>query len=131
SREGEISIAKRIESGREMLLGGLCESPLTARSLEHWRDQLQTGKLMLREVITLDTNANFDEEDDADLLSAESDHTEDDEVEVIREDIQDSSEALAPFSAVEQSLYPKVTDLMDRYSDLYAQLWDRQENLIK
>jgi RNA polymerase primary sigma factor len=132
SREGEISIAKRIESGKEMLLGGLCESPLTARSLEHWREQLQTGKLMLREIITLDTNANFDEEDDADLLTAESDHTEDDEIEeAVGEESQGSGEPLAPFSAVEQSLYPKVTDLMDRYSDLYAQLWDRQEKLIR
>ncbi len=131
SREGEISIAKRIESGKEMLLGGLCESPLTARALEQWREQLQSGKLMLREIITLDTNANFDEEDDADLLSAESDSLEEDEVEAAGEEQQGSGEVLAPFSAVEQSLYPKVTDLMDRYNSLYIQLWDRQEKLIR
>ena len=73
SREGEISIAKRIESGKEMMLGGLCESPLTTRALDFWREQLHAGTMMLREIIALDTNANFDEEGaEEDLLEVES-----------------------------------------------------------
>ena len=44
SREGEIAIAKRIESGKEMLLGGMCESPLTARTLDQWREDLQSSR---------------------------------------------------------------------------------------
>jgi len=73
SREGEISIAKRIESGKEMMLGGLCESPLTTRSLDSWREQLHAGTMMLREIIALDTNANFDEDgaEEEDLLEVE------------------------------------------------------------
>ena len=53
SREGEIAIAKRIEAGREMMIGGICESPLTIRALLHWRDlvspvkQCADGKLSL------------------------------------------------------------------------------------
>src|SRR3546814_7253008 len=43
SREGEIAIAKRIEAGREMMIGGICESPLTMRALVAWRDQLKEG----------------------------------------------------------------------------------------
>src|SRR5690242_7121598 len=54
SREGEIAIAKRIEAGREMMIGGLCESPLTMRALIGWRDALNEGKMLLRDVIDLD-----------------------------------------------------------------------------
>src|ERR1700680_3360724 len=54
SREGEIAIAKRIEAGREMMIGGLCESPLTVRALMLWRDALAEGKMLLRDIIDLD-----------------------------------------------------------------------------
>src|SRR5579872_2739404 len=54
SREGEIAIAKRIEAGREMMIGGLCESPLTMRALIGWRDALMEGKMLLRDVVDLD-----------------------------------------------------------------------------
>src|ERR1700732_776701 len=54
SREGEIAIAKRIEAGREMMIGGLCESPLTMRALIGWRDALNECKMLLRDVIDLD-----------------------------------------------------------------------------
>src|SRR5215470_11100180 len=59
SREGEIAIAKRIEAGREMMIGGICESPLTIRALMLWRDALNEGKMLLRDIIDLDaTYAN-------------------------------------------------------------------------
>jgi RNA polymerase primary sigma factor len=54
SREGEIAIAKRIEAGREMMIGGICESPITIRSLLAWHDALQNGKMLLRDIIDLD-----------------------------------------------------------------------------
>ena len=54
SREGEIAIAKRIEAGREMMIGGICESPLTMRAIIAWRDALNDGKMLLRDVIDLD-----------------------------------------------------------------------------
>jgi len=54
SREGEIAIAKRIEAGREMMIGGICESPLTMRALVQWRDQLKDGQILLRDVIDLE-----------------------------------------------------------------------------
>ena len=54
SREGEIAIAKRIEAGREMMIGGICESPLTMRALIGWRDALNEGKMLLRDIIDLD-----------------------------------------------------------------------------
>ena len=55
SREGEIAIAKRIEAGREMMIGGICESPLTIRALLQWKKQITEGSVPLREIIDLDT----------------------------------------------------------------------------
>jgi RNA polymerase primary sigma factor len=54
SREGEIAIAKRIEAGREALIAGLCESPLTFQAIIVWRDELNDGKALLRDIIDLD-----------------------------------------------------------------------------
>jgi RNA polymerase primary sigma factor len=54
SREGEIAIAKRIEAGREAMIAGLCESPLTFQAIIIWRDELNSGKVFLRDVIDLE-----------------------------------------------------------------------------
>ncbi len=54
SREGEIAIAKRIEAGREKMIGGICESPLTIKALLSWREALQDGQILLRDIIDLD-----------------------------------------------------------------------------
>ncbi len=54
SREGEIAIAKRIEAGRDMMIGGLCESPLTFRAIVAWHDALKAGRMLLRDIIDLE-----------------------------------------------------------------------------
>ncbi|MGH6927207.1 MAG: RNA polymerase sigma factor region1.1 domain-containing protein, partial [Dongiaceae bacterium] len=56
SREGEIAIAKRIEAGRDMMIGGICESPTTYRALISWRDKLVAGQMLLRDIIDLDAS---------------------------------------------------------------------------
>jgi RNA polymerase primary sigma factor len=53
SREGEIAIAKRIEAGREAMIAGLCESPLTFQAIIIWRDEFNDGKVFLRDIIDL------------------------------------------------------------------------------
>src|SRR5262249_658989 len=58
SREGEIAIAKRIEAGREAMIAGLCESPLTFQAIIIWRDELNDGKVLLRDII--DLGATYD-----------------------------------------------------------------------
>ncbi|MCF8501817.1 MAG: RNA polymerase sigma factor RpoD [Rhodospirillum sp.] len=60
SREGEIAIAKRIEAGREMMIGGICESPLTIRALLQWHDALLEGRMLLRDIIDLDATYGAD-----------------------------------------------------------------------
>jgi RNA polymerase primary sigma factor len=54
SREGEIAIAKRIEAGRERMIGGICESPMTLRAIIEWRDALREERILLRDIIDLD-----------------------------------------------------------------------------
>ena len=66
SREGEIAIAKRIEAGREAMIAGLCESPLTFQAIIIWRDELNEGKVFLRDIIDLEaTYAGPDAKNDA------------------------------------------------------------------
>ena len=57
SREGEIAIAKRIEAGREAMIAGLCESPLTFQAIIIWRDELNEGKILLRDIIDLEARS--------------------------------------------------------------------------
>src|SRR5580692_6205759 len=54
SREGEIAIAKRIEAGRDMMINGLCESPLTFAAIISWHDQLKAARMLLRDIIDLE-----------------------------------------------------------------------------
>ena len=101
SREGEIAIAKRIEAGREMMIGGICESPITIRSIVEWHDALINGDILLRDIIDLETtygggpnNEEVEaaakeveeaEEADAETLTADIDNTDsddDDETEI-------------------------------------------------
>ena len=97
SREGEISIAKRIEAGREMMIGGICESPLTIRALLHWRDQIADGVVPLREIIDLEStfaklkgNPLIDHNDLGGMDDEiPDDDLEDDEVEDEQEDDED------------------------------------------
>jgi RNA polymerase primary sigma factor len=127
SREGEIAIAKRIESGKEMMLGGLCESPLTARALDFWREQLEAGKILLRDIIAIDTSSNFEEE--AEDFNEASDELEEGE-EGAEPQEGEAEVTTQPLSAVEQNLLPKVMGLLASYTDLYSQLWDRHQALI-
>ena len=65
SREGEIAIAKRIEAGREAMIAGLCESPLTFQAIIIWRDELNDGKILLRDIIDLEATYEGPEAKDA------------------------------------------------------------------
>ena len=72
SREGEIAIAKRIEAGRETMIEGLCESPLTFQAIIIWRDQLAAAEILLRDIIDLEaTYAGPDAKQAAPVMPAE------------------------------------------------------------
>jgi RNA polymerase primary sigma factor len=141
SREGEIAIAKRIEAGREMMIGGICESPLTIRALVHWRDQLKDGAILLRDVIDLEATygaetqsnaANSDDSENADASGtdkgekAEGAESEDDD-----DDGDDGEENNLSLSAMEQQLIPQVLENFDKIADTYAKLARMQKRRIE
>ena len=78
SREGEIAIAKRIEAGREKMIGGICESPLTIRALLMWSEALKEGRILLRDIIDLDATygSGPNDEDIARVEAGEEDEEE-------------------------------------------------------
>jgi RNA polymerase primary sigma factor len=92
SREGEISIAKRIEAGRELMIGGLYESPLAIRAFLKWRDNVDDGTMLLRDIIDLETtytriNGGANEP----VISSEADKEINLDSEVKKIDINDAS----------------------------------------
>ena len=72
SREGEIAIAKRIEAGRDMMIGGLCESPLTFRAIVTWHEQLKAGKMLLRDIVDLEATQGVADGAEAAAAAAEN-----------------------------------------------------------
>ncbi|MGB2294920.1 MAG: RNA polymerase sigma factor RpoD [Candidatus Puniceispirillum sp.] len=92
SREGEIAIAKRIEAGREMMIGGICESPLTIRALMHWRDQIADGVVPLRDIIDLEsthTKLNGGPITDQNIINALNDEISDEDLEDDEEELEE------------------------------------------
>ncbi len=62
SREGEIAISKRIEAGKTVMIGGLCESPMTIKAISDWRDELVAGTMQLRDIVDLEVMYGDDTE---------------------------------------------------------------------
>ncbi|MDE2164876.1 MAG: RNA polymerase sigma factor RpoD [Alphaproteobacteria bacterium] len=130
SREGEIAIAKRIEAGREMMIGGLCESPLTMRALIGWRDALMEGKMLLRDVVDLD--ATYGGKFDASAAEGEGEDDEEAEAAAAGEDEEAPPEGTADggegeegsisLAAMEETLKPGVLKNLDEIAQLYKRL---------
>ena len=99
SREGEIAIAKRIEAGRDMMIMGLCESPITFHAIIQWSEALNNGDMQLREILDLD--AMLSKEPPAEKMAEGAEDDDDDEISeatagpTIREDdeVEDEPEA--------------------------------------
>src|SRR5215213_2821290 len=143
SREGEIAIAKRIEAGREMMIGGICENPLSVRALLLWRDALNENKMLLRDIIDLDAtygSALVDEaeaemakvaagvaEDDAE--GADADGTEPPELEAEGED-GEGEESSISLSAMEAHLKPGMLAIFDAVAEAHKKIAKAQEQRI-
>ena len=67
SREGEISIAKRIEAGREKMIGAICESPMTIRSIINWKESIKEGTMLLRDIVDLEATYDMSDISDSKL----------------------------------------------------------------
>src|SRR5690606_22271910 len=141
SREGEIAIAKRIEAGRDMMIGGLCESPLTFQAIVRWHEAVKEGKMLLRDVIDLEATANADNPEVAAVVGggaavagmeaggggraeAAEEEADDEEGEglglslsALEEKLK--PEALAAFEAIEAA-YSRLQKLSSRRMEAYA-----------
>ncbi len=155
SREGEIAIAKRIEAGREAMIAGLCESPLTFQAIIIWRDELIEGTRLLRDIIDLEaTYAGPDakQEDktikkDEDEEKKEDENKKDDETAKTGEDGEetksedgessddeddddDEFDKNVSLTVMEAELKPLVLETFDRIASEYLKLRDLQDKLV-
>jgi RNA polymerase primary sigma factor len=134
SREGEIAIAKRIEAGREMMIGGICESPLAIESVIAWYEALQKGDILLREVIDLD--ATYSEEPDNSSSSSskkdEDDEDQDEDGESEDGDSEDSGdEENVSLAAMEEELKPQVFEVFGKIKKTYKKIQAVQADRIE
>ena len=145
SREGEIAIAKRIEAGRNTMIAGLCESPLTFQAITIWRDELLNEDILLRDVIDLEATfgRSLDEEGDieapvVDGGEAAPRKAEGDEAEpeldadgnpIMRAEEEDEDDEASNMSlaAMEAALKPRVLEILENIARDYSRLAEMQD----
>ena len=132
SREGEIAIAKRIEAGRDMMIHGLCESPLTFKAIISWHDQLKAGRMLLRDIIDLEATdgagAPTGEVAETDEPAAPPEATF-----PANDDIDGDEESDGPsmsLSALEEKLKPEVLANFEEIESLYKKLHKMQHRRL-
>jgi RNA polymerase primary sigma factor len=150
SREGEIAIAKRIEAGRETMIAGLCESPLTFQAIIIWRDELNEGSILLREIIDLEATYAGPEAKQAPVVERPSDDEkpkaeerprrggrDDDDITNVGgesqsdDDEDDEDEANLSLAAMEAELRPQVMATLDLIADTYKKLRKLQDQQVE
>ncbi|NBQ26630.1 MAG: RNA polymerase sigma factor RpoD [Rhodobacteraceae bacterium] len=147
SREGEIAIAKRIEAGRNTMIMGLCESPLTFQAITIWRDELLSEDILLRDVIDLEATFGNQLGDDVEVESvlgaanvggaspagAKSDEREFDADgnPISRDDDdEDDDQSNMSLAAMETALKPKVLEILEQIAHDYERLSEMQDSRI-
>jgi RNA polymerase primary sigma factor len=120
SREGEIAIAKRIEAGRDMMIRGLCESPLTFRAIIAWHDALNNGRVLLRDVIDLEAMQAGNEP-----VPTEGFQTQEE-----IEDEEDNEGVGMSLSALEEKLKPEIFTYFEEIEKLYEKLAKIQQKRL-
>jgi len=130
SREGEIAIAKRIEAGREAMIAGLCESPLTFQAIIIWRDELVEGRVLLRDIIDLEATYAGPDGKGAPKVEGIGDGEGEEETAEGEEGMtppegemdDDDLENNVSLSAMEAELKPRVLETFDSIADNYKKL---------
>ena len=142
SREGEIAIAKRIEAGRETMIAGLCESPLTFQAIIIWKDELAEGKILLRDIIDLEATYAGPEAKNAPMAGPGGvpfeEGAEDEEAEAPMPpqpdgdgDDEDDMENNMSLAAMEAELKPKVVETFENVAENYKKLRRLQDQLVE
>ncbi|MGB9154083.1 MAG: RNA polymerase sigma factor RpoD [Alphaproteobacteria bacterium] len=133
SREGEIAIAKRIEAGREMMIGGICESPLTIQAILGWHDALNDSKMLLRDIIDLEATYGGAPTNEAEMLGegegVEPAVEEEEKPEPVEGeggfDSEDEQENLS-LSMLEEKIKPQVMETFGQIASTYGRLYKLQ-----
>ena len=147
SREGEIAIAKRIEAGRDMMIGGLCESPLTFRAIIAWHDALKAGRMRLRDIIDLEATQGAGAPADAEVAAVEAEGAAAEGAvegeaepapppafEAPAEELDDGEDgegAGLSLSALEEKLKPEVLATFEEIEGLYKKLSKMQTKRLE
>ena len=136
SREGEIAIAKRIEAGKNVMINGLSESPLTARQVFEWKEKLEKAELMVREIIDIDSNYmeleagnvptvseknNLDEKKDKNIKLDKSRNVKESEKNN-NEEFSEEDEFNVSLAAMEEEIKPKIILTIGNLSTSYKKL---------
>ncbi|HJM90695.1 MAG: RNA polymerase sigma factor RpoD [Alphaproteobacteria bacterium] len=141
SREGEIAIAKRIEAGREAMIAGICESPLTIRAVIEWHDLLMVGNVLLRDIIDLDATygAGPDGKKNQGMAvhatngaaapaangatngaaAANDDDSSDSNENAEKSDDDEEEDTTLSLSAMEEALKPGVIEMFEKIAKVY------------
>ena len=155
SREGEIAIAKRIEAGRERMIGAICESPMTIRSIINWKDSIKDGTMLLRDIVDLEATYDMSDisenkledtfkliesgSDEADNKKADSKETKKDNKNdddnnnesAQSSDVDEEEEGLnVSLAAMEEKLKPKVLKDFNDITKLFKKLQKHSQELI-
>ncbi|MDE0532836.1 MAG: RNA polymerase sigma factor RpoD [Albidovulum sp.] len=129
SREGETAIAKRIEAGRNTMIAGLCESPLTFKAITIWRDEILSDEVYLRDVIDLDATLGR-----ASTAAEKSDiNIGEDDSGIVDGKLAsiDDEKANMSISSMESLLRPQVLETLDAISKKYKSLAKMQDRRVK
>ena len=138
SREGEIAIAKRIEAGRDAMIRGLCESPLTFEAMMVWRDELMNERILLRDLIDLEATYGAEnpppepkpkEEEDEDEAKAKAEGEEGSTTDDDEDDDEDDAAAMS-MSAMEAELRDGVLAKLDEIADGFGRYRKLQDKLV-
>jgi len=152
SREGEIAIAKRIEAGREKMIGAICESPMTIRSIINWKDAIKDGTMLLRDIVDLEATYDMSDisdsklEDTFKLIESGSDDKDDNKKKKDSKDSEDNSNGNnednqqqeeddddslnVSLAAMEEKLKPKVLNDFNDITKLFKKLQKHSHELI-
>jgi RNA polymerase primary sigma factor len=153
SREGEIEIAKRIESGREVVISALCECPMVMKEILSWRDELDAGTILLRDIIDLDAtygagnesgeytggvmpdivtpsktaSADDDEEDEDEEDEEGDDEDLEEELTGSDEPEEDEDDGSVSLLAMESALKPQILETLDQFAKISKKMRTLQE----
>lgn len=133
SREGEIAIAKRIEAGRNQMIGGLCESPLTFKAIIGWHEQLKAGDLFLRDIVDLEaTQTEYDQTGMLELAdSLDSPDEEMEDPDDLDEDGEVAEESSLSLSALEEKYKDEVFQHFTEIEKIYHKVSQLQTQRLE